>query len=92
MKKLLISLLFVVGCASAQVDDSNNVSVASYKSAIVRGQQNLFDIKDKLTTAKANDKTHGAGWWDANIGLISDTMVMFSSTLTGSNVSTVKSQ
>lgn len=74
------------------VDPTNNVSAESYRACVVKVQSNLVgNIIPSLRVMRDSDLAspspqHTAKWWDAKIGLVSDTATLCSDTLAGSNV------
>lgn len=83
------------GCCifdDTKVDQSNNVSIESYRACIVKGQKNLVEnLIPSLQAMKTDDLAspspqHNAKWWDQKIGLLMDTATLNSDTLAGSNV------
>lgn len=82
-------LLITVACAGETTVDTNNVSLESYKAALVRNQTNLSNIQLRLIKAREESRDLSAvimrplDWWDAQIYLIGDTMTLNSATIAG---------
>lgn len=94
-----LALIIVIACHACCIDDknvdpTNNVSAESYRACVVKVQSNLVgNIIPSLQAMKTGDLAspspqHTAKWWDAKIGLMSDTATLCSDTLAGSNVGT----
>jgi len=84
----------VVACCATdpkKVDQTNNVSIESYRATIVKGQSNLVgniipSVQEMMAADLASEKPqHSEKWWKAKLGLLMDTATLNSAALAGSN-------
>lgn len=89
---LLVLVAIVIACSTTpKPDPDNGVSPAGYRQAITKARDNMAGVLAKLSTIRDADlatappaaPAHSKGWWDAQLGLLSDTATLLSDTLAG---------
>jgi hypothetical protein len=89
---LLVACLELRACCSTPVgnDPATNVTAGNYREALARIQSNLSaNVVPSLEKMRDEDlarpaPAHRPEWWKAKIGLVEDSAILCSTTLSGS--------